>query len=153
MLVSLGAIALIATLLGVGFSRLFPYQFSWFLQLRRPKWLTFEPLIPLIWIGIFICGICSANYAWQSRANWLIMSAYGILELLILAYTPTLCRLRSLTAGTVVAALGLGWGLALTLQVAAIAPMAAWLLLPYLLWSPIGTYVTWSMIKLNPQAR
>ncbi|MDP5339611.1 MAG: TspO protein, partial [Nodularia sp. (in: cyanobacteria)] len=25
------------------------------------------------------------------------------------------------------------------------------LLVPYLLWSPIGTYTTWKMISLNPQ--
>lgn len=26
------------------------------------------------------------------------------------------------------------------------------ILMPYLLWSPIGTYVTWAMIPLNPDA-
>ena len=28
-------------------------------------------------------------------------------------------------------------------------PMAAALLIPYLLWSPIGTLVTWQMQRLN----
>ena len=27
-------------------------QFAWFIRLRRPAWLTFEGLIPLIWIAI-----------------------------------------------------------------------------------------------------
>jgi tryptophan-rich sensory protein len=27
-------------------------QFAWFLWLRRPGWLRFEGLIPLIWISI-----------------------------------------------------------------------------------------------------
>lgn len=26
----------------------------------------------------------------------------------------------------------------------------SWLLVPYLLWSPVGTFVTWQMIQLNP---
>ena len=29
------------------------------------------------------------------------------------------------------------------------APLAALLLIPYLLWSPVGTFVTWRMESLN----
>ncbi len=45
-----------------------------------------------------------------------------------------------------------GWllGGILTLLVASFSLTAAALLVPYLLWSPIGTYVTWEMIRLNP---
>jgi tryptophan-rich sensory protein len=42
------------------------------------------------------------------------------------------------------------WGVGLTLRVAPLSGTAAWLLLPFLLWSPIGTFVTWRMQKLNP---
>jgi len=149
------AIASIAGLIGFGFSRLVPYNFRWFMQQRRPRWLTIEPLIPFIWIFIFICGIGSATYVWQAQPSqvWLIMMAYIVLELLILSYTPALCRLRSLTAGTIVGALGFCWGVFLTTQVWSISTGAVWLLVPFLLWSPIGTFVTWSMIWLNPRAK
>ena len=30
-------------------------QFAWFLRLRRPAWLGFEGLIPLIWLAIYVC--------------------------------------------------------------------------------------------------
>ena len=30
-------------------------DFAWFLRLRRPDWLSFEGLIPLIWISIYAC--------------------------------------------------------------------------------------------------
>jgi tryptophan-rich sensory protein len=33
--------------------------------------------------------------------------------------------------------------------VAADSAAAAWLLVPYLLWSPVGTLVTWQMQRLN----
>jgi benzodiazapine receptor len=44
-----------------------------------------------------------------------------------------------------------GWivGMALAIAVAAQAPLAALLLIPYLLWSPVGTFVTWRMEGLN----
>jgi translocator protein len=149
------AIALIATLVGFGFSRLLPYNFGWFMKLRRPRWLKIEQFIPFIWILIFICGIASATYVWQAQPDqvWLLMGGYLILELLILAYTPVLCRLRSLTAGTIVGALGFIWGAFLTAQVWQVSTVAGLLLIPFLLWSPIGTFVTWNMIWLNPGAR
>lgn len=149
------AIAIIASIIGFIYSRLLPYNFRWFMQLRRPRWLKIEPLIPFIWIFIFICGIGSATFVWQAQPNQvgLLMAGYGILELLILSYTPVLCRLRSLTAGTIVGALGFVWGAFLTSQVGQISKEAELLLLPFLLWSPIGTYVTWAMIRLNPGAR
>jgi translocator protein len=56
---------------------------------------------------------------------------------------------RSLRAGTIVG--GVGWiiGAILAALVFPVANMAFWLLIPYLLWSPIGTYVTWVMEGLN----
>ncbi|WP_375498687.1 tryptophan-rich sensory protein, partial [uncultured Nostoc sp.] len=29
---------------------------QWFKRLQRPRWLTFEGAIPIIWTVIFICG-------------------------------------------------------------------------------------------------
>jgi tryptophan-rich sensory protein len=41
------------------------------------------------------------------------------------------------------------WGVALTVVVAGQSQPAALLLIPYLLWSPVGTLVTWQMQRLN----
>ena len=35
-------------------------EFVWFLRLRRPRWLSFEGLIPLIWLCIYGCFYASA---------------------------------------------------------------------------------------------
>ncbi|HEY9667829.1 MAG TPA: tryptophan-rich sensory protein [Coleofasciculaceae cyanobacterium] len=43
-------------------------------------------------------------------------------------------------------------GVLLTLTVSPISGLAALLLLPYVIWSPIGTYTTTQMIELNPDA-
>ncbi|NBW64107.1 MAG: sensory protein, partial [Synechococcaceae bacterium WB4_1_0192] len=52
-------------------------------------------------------------------------------------------------SGTVIGFAGWVWGVALTIAVAAGSAAAAWLLVPYLLWSPVGTLVTWQMQRLN----
>ena len=147
------AIALIGlTVIGV-LNRTPADGLRWFFRLRRPDWLTFEGLIPLIWITILICGGWSAYVVWDNSQSWGLMGLFLFLEILIMSYTNLMCRLRSLRVGTVIGGAGFVVGLILALLVFPISTVAGALLIPYLLWSPIGTYVTWAMISLNPRAK
>jgi len=132
-----------------------PTDIQWFKRLRRPRWLTIEGAIPIIWTVIFICGAWSAYIVWETNPgttrSWLLMSLYLLLEIVTIAYTPVMFRLRSLRVGTILGGTGFVICLILTLAVLTISTSAALLLVPYLLWSPIGTYTTWEMTKLNPQ--
>ncbi len=135
-------------------NRLSPEERNWFFRLKRPKWLTFEILIPFIWIFIFTCGSYSAYLIWKIKPNtwetWRFMVFYLLLEFAILAYTPVMCKMRSLTVGTIIGGAGFIFGLILAIMVFKQSATSSLFLLPYLLWSPIGTYVTWEMIWLNP---
>lgn len=149
------AIALVGFLVSLAASLVTPEDNRWFRQLRRPRWLTFEILIPFIWITIFICGGWSAYWVWESAPGssqtWMIMGLYLLLEILIIAYVPLTLRLRDLRVGTVVGGIGFLVGVALTVAVWQISLGAGLLLVPYLLWSPIGTYTTWILHLLNSQ--
>lgn len=133
-----------------------PRDIPWVARLDRPNWLFFEPAIPLIWTVVFTCGAWSANLIWQhepgSLKTWLLLAVYLILEVVTVAYIPATVRLHSLTIGTILGGLGVILGIILTLIVSTISGQAALLLLPYLLWSPVGTYTTKQMIDLNPKA-
>jgi tryptophan-rich sensory protein len=135
-------------------NRLSPRDLRWFNRLRRPPWLTFEWAIPFIWITIFITGAISATIAWDASETiaqgWGLMAGYILLEMTIMAYTPIMCQLRSLRVGTIIGATGFFVGLGLAIAVSQVSLWAVALLMPFLLWSPIGTYVTWAMIPLNP---
>ena len=124
-------------------------QFAWFLRLRRPAWLGFEGLIPLIWLAIYICFYASAMLAWMASSSWALMGGYLGLLLLVQSYTWLICRTRSLAKGTAIGLAGWLWGGTLTVLVLGPSPVAALLLVPYLLWSPVGTFVTWQMQRLN----
>ena len=154
MIITWLAIAVLCFVIGFALNKLFPADYKWFMRLRRPRWLTFESAIPFIWISIFICGITSAAFLWQSQPatvnTWLIMVGYAIVEIAVLAYTPVMTRLRNVRAGAIVGAIGFILGIVLTAQVWQVSSIAGWLLMPYLLWSPVGTYVTWVMARLNP---
>ena len=137
---------MVAVVLGLNPAR---EDFAWFLRLRRPRWLTFERLIPLIWLFIYGCFYASALLAWNRSSSLWLMAGYAVLLMLVQSYTLVICRSRRLRPGTVVGFLGWLWGVALTLVVAGWSTPAWLLLLPYLLWSPVGTFVTWQMQGLN----
>lgn len=143
----IGAVTILVAMAG---SLLSAQDRRWFRRLRRPQWLTFEAAIPFIWIFIFICGAWSAYLVWEATANWFLMAFYLLVEVLIIAYTPVMCKLRSLKVGTIIGGTGFFFGLWLAITVLPVSGWATLLLLPYLVWSPIGTYVTWQMMRLNP---
>jgi tryptophan-rich sensory protein len=145
----------VTLLVAMAANLLSPDDLRWFRKLRRPNWLTFEGAIPMIWIVVFICGAWSAYIVWESNPGstntWKLMGFYLLLQIAIVAYNPVMCKLRSLKAGTYTGAIGFVIGLLLTITVMSISIWAALLLVPFLLWSPIGTYTTWKMMQLNPQ--
>jgi translocator protein len=151
------AIGVFATLIAVGILKLnTPDGIGWFNRQRRPAWLTFERLIPLVWTTIFICGAWSAYATWEAQPgslrSWLLMAGYSIVEVLIMLYNPAMAWFKSLQVGVWVGAIGFACGAILA---AFVFPQSFWggmLLLPYLLWSPVGTYVTWVMDKIGRES-
>jgi tryptophan-rich sensory protein len=145
------AISTVALLVAIAINRFFPTEYRWFNRLRRPDWLTFERAIPLIWTFIFICLVWSAVVVWNTLGGtWQLMAIYLLLEIAIMSYTPVMTQLRSLRVGVIIGGTGFFIGLFLAVLVFPVSSVAGWLLVPYLLWSPIGTYVTWEMMQLNP---
>ena len=124
-------------------------QFEWFIRLRRPAWLTFEGLIPLIWISIYACFYASALLTWNASWSWGLMGGYLGLLVLVQGYTWLICTTRRLANGSVIGLAGWVWGVSLAVVVFPYSGAAVFLLLPYLLWSPVGTLVTWQMQRLN----
>lgn len=127
----------------------------WFQSLRRPDWLTFEFLIPFIWIFIWICTTISAILVWEKSSKrfrpWLLMGMYAAIAILTSAYSPIVVEFRSLIGGMIVGGLATVLVYILAFLVKPISQTASWLFLPYAIWGPIGTYLTWVLIQLNFQ--
>jgi tryptophan-rich sensory protein len=149
-------IGLVTFLVALGSAFIKPRDVKWATRLDRPNWLFFEPAIPFIWTVIYTCGAWSATLVWNhdpgSLRSWFYMGLYVLVEIVTTAYIPATLRSRSLEVGTFLGGLGFFLGVVLTLLVWPISHEAALLLLPYILWSPIGTYTTQRMIDLNPEA-
>lgn len=127
---------------------------KWFKRLQRPQWLTFEAAIPVIWTVVFICGAWSAYIVWEadpgSLKTWLLMAFYLLVEIVTLAYTIVMLWVQHLRVGTLIGGAGFVLALVLAILVGFVSIWATVLLLPYLLWSPVGTYTTWRMEQINP---
>jgi tryptophan-rich sensory protein len=148
----IGAVTLLVAL---GGGLITPDDARWFKRLQRPRWLTFEALIPFIWTVIFICGGWSAYIVWErepgTQKTWLLMGLYLLLELVTVAYTAVMLRVRRLKVGAIIGGTGAILSIILAVVVWPIQSWASLLLLPYVIWSPIGTYTTWEMMHLNPE--
>ncbi|MBW4589925.1 TspO/MBR family protein [Aetokthonos hydrillicola Thurmond2011] len=148
-------IALVTFIVAIGSFFITPRDVKWFARLTRPRWLVFEPLIPFIWTFILICGAASAYVVWEKQPGGLItivlMASYLLLEIITVSYIPLMLRWRSLKVGEIVGAIGVVLGVVLTIFVLPISRLAALLLIPYIVWSPVGTYTTEELIQLNPQ--
>ncbi|AUT01066.1 TspO protein [Nostoc sp. CENA543] len=148
-------IGAVTFLVAVGSFFITPRDVKWFAQLSRPRWLVFEPFIPLIWTVIFICGAASANVVWLhnpgSVITWLLMGLYILVEIITVAYIPLMLRLQSLKTGEIIGLSGFMLAVLLAICVLPISGVATLLLVPYLLWSPIGTYTTEELRQMNPE--
>ncbi len=125
-------------------------DFIWYQGLRRPTWVTFSAWIPLIWLLIHACFYLSALLSWNVRNSWNLVVAYVLLLVLVEGYTWLMCRTRRLAAGTVFCLAAWSYGLIFSLLLLSISPLAAQLMLPFLLWTPIEAVITWQMRQLNP---
>jgi translocator protein len=147
----IGAVVLIVAL---AINRISTSDIQWFNRLVRPRWLKIEAAIPIIWTVIFICGAWSAVIVWEqapgTQETWLRMGLYLLLEIVTMSYTSVMCKVRSLKVGTIIGGTGAILSVLLALSVLPVSESATLLLLPYVLWSPIGTYTTWAMMHLNP---
>lgn len=139
-----------------GGSLLTSLQDPWFQKLSRPSWLTFEFLIPIIWLVIWVCATISAILVWEKVPRgdrpWLLMGLYTALALLTSLYSPVVVETKTLLGGLIVGGTATLLAYILAILVRPISNKASWLLLPYLLWGPLGTYLTWILIQLNPGA-
>lgn len=149
-------IAAVTFLVALGGSVIRPRDVKWFRRLRRPNWLTFEPLVPVIWSIVFVCGAWSAYVVWErnpgTSRTWFLMALYLLVEIITIAYQPATLWLRNLTIGTIIGGIGAVLGLILAILVWPVSAWASLLLLPYLLWTPAGTYITWKLAQLNPES-
>jgi len=95
------------------------------------------------------CNETGCKRAWQGNGDMrLSAERMGLGSGLVLA-AGKFCTARRLSGGSFIGLAGLTLGLALAVLVLPHSGATVLLLFPYLLWSPVGTLVSWQMPGLS----
>lgn len=148
-LIAFLALNFIAALSGAVFT---PGQ--WYEQLTKPWWRPPNWAFPVVWTVLYILNAIAAWLIWDavgfSNGGGLALAVFGIALVLNAGWSALFFGMKRMD-------LALWESLALWLSVALqiilfyqILPVAGLILLPYLLWLTIASYLNWTMIKLNP---
>lgn len=127
----------------------------WFDALEKPAIYPPPGVFGLVWTVLYLLmGAAGAIIAAArgARGRGVALAVFAAQLVLNLLWSPVFFGLHQITAALVVIA-------ALDLAVIAtialfwrIRPLAAWLLLPYLLWIAFATLLTWEFRAANPGA-
>jgi benzodiazapine receptor len=127
-------------------------QSHWYETLRKPSWQPPGYLFGPVWTTLYILLIISASIAWHSTSGQhrtSIMILYALNGALNLAWSFIFFRSRSpLVAGMDIIGvlLSILW---IMVRVWPISPLAAGLLIPYLLWVAFATVLNWTIVRMN----
>jgi tryptophan-rich sensory protein len=124
--------------------------YTWWMGKPRPAWwMGYQVWVPLLWMAVLIPLYVSALTSWNTTGSVPLMGAYGALLLLIKGSSWLMCQRRSLVVGVAGGLVSWACGIALTIAVSRVSAGAALGLLPFLIWSPLETWVTWRMLSLQ----
>lgn len=126
----------------------------WYRGLRLPSWKPPDWAFGPVWTTIFVLAVVSSVMAWgadtRPEARRALLIAYGVNVVLNIAWSAIFFRMRRPDWAFVeVIAL---WASVLSLIVvtAPMSTVAAVLLLPYLAWVSVASYLNLTIVRLNP---
>jgi tryptophan-rich sensory protein len=147
-------IAAIITVLVLGIGATMTKVGSWYRNLRKPAWNPPEWLFGPAWAVILGLAAWSGVLAWthapDARTQILIAVLFGVNILLHLLWSPLFFNLRRPDWALIEVPFLWLSVIALMVAVAPFAPVASWLLLPYLLWVAFAAFLNLTIVRMNP---
>lgn len=145
---------LIALCLGVGFAGSLATRqglLEWYPSLRKPTWNPPSWVFAPVWTLLYVLMAVAAWLCWREvgigYGYW--MFVFGFQLLLNLAWSFIFFSARNVELAFFEVVALLVW-IGVTVAVfSVITPVAAWLMVPYLLWVTFATCLNWKIWQLN----
>jgi tryptophan-rich sensory protein len=124
----------------------------WYAMLLKPAWAPPDSWFAPVWIALYVMMGTSAWLIWRERyhrSRSAALAAYAVQLLLNAAWAPLFFGAKNIGAGLfVIVALWLAivWTIR---EFAAVRALAAWMLVPYLIWVGFASALNLSIWKLN----
>lgn len=121
----------------------------WYAGLRKPAFTPPDWLFAPVWTVLYVCIGVSAALVWQRSRAGLALTVWGAQLLLNAAWSWIFFGLQR--PGLAFIEIRLLWvAIALTILLFwQVRPLAGALLVPYLLWVSLATWLNWQLWKLN----
>ena len=147
-------VAAIITVLVLGIGATMTKVGAWYRNLRKPAWNPPEWVFGPAWAVILGLAAWSGVVAWtdapDAGAQTLIAVLFGVNIFLHLLWSPLFFNLRRPDWALIEVAFLWLSVIALMVTLAPFAPMASWLLLPYLLWVAFAAVLNLTIVRMNP---
>ncbi|MCD1257312.1 tryptophan-rich sensory protein [Paenibacillus athensensis] len=135
---------------------LFPVDRPWYASLNKPAWNPPAPLFGVVWGILYALIALSVTIVYHRTDSFQTASAFYVTVLFVnyvanQAFSFFQFKLHSLTLAfwdTLLVAVTTFLLLVATIPY---SKAAAWLLVPYLLWTCFATFLAWTILRLNPQ--
>lgn len=127
----------------------------WYVALAKPALTPPGWVFPVAWTTLYILmGLALALVlnARGARGRGLGIALFVAQFLLNLAWTPLFFGAHLVGAALIVIVAMLVLAIAATVRFAGIRRLAAWLMVPYLVWISFAGVLTWRIGQLNPNA-
>lgn len=127
----------------------------WYVALAKPAATPPDWVFPIAWGLIYVClglAVALVLHARGARGRAAGVSAFTATLLLSAAWMPVFFGAHRLSAATAVALGMVGLGTLTAVLFGRVRPLAAWLMVPFLVWISYAAVLTWSIERLNPGA-
>jgi translocator protein len=127
----------------------------WFQALSKPDIIPPGWVFGAVWTTLYIMlglSLAMILYARGSKGRGLALGLFGGQLVLNLIWSPLFFKAHQVTLALVVIVLILGLTIATTFAFARIRKLAAWLLVPYMVWLSFAVILNFRIDQMNPDA-
>ena len=147
-------VAAFVTILVLGAGAAITKVGPWYRNLRKPAWTPPEWVFGPVWAVILSLAAWAGVLGWvgapDAAAHIRIAVLFGVNIVLHLLWTPLFFNLRRPDWALVEVPFLWLSVVALMVVLAPVAPLAGWLLVPYLLWVALAAFLNLSIVRMNP---
>jgi tryptophan-rich sensory protein len=147
-------VAIIITVVVLGVGATITKVGAWYRNLHKPAWNPPDWVFGPAWAVILGLAAWSGALAWTvapgAGAQLLICILFGVNIVLQLLWSPLFFNLRRPDWALIEVPFLWLSVIALMVALAPFAPMASWLLLPYLIWVAFAAVLNLTIVRMNP---
>ncbi len=128
---------------------------GWYMALQKPEITPPGWLFPVAWTTLYILmgfAVAMVLHARGAKGRGLALGVFAVQFVLNLAWTPLFFGMHQVGAALLAIIAMLLLAIVTTLLFGRIRSLAAWLMVPYLVWISFAGVLTWRIGQLNPDA-